>query len=212
MKALHSSRRTGAETLLKALSEPFSSAAMPSTAAGGTLLPETILGPADAHTHRRWSHYAASTSFQPYSGRYNSQSRAFSATLNNNTSGSEGGAPRPASSPLSSSFSRPPIEKTIAKGEDPNPRPPGAALKRAANALDVLNAEPDLPPWQGDSQEHLFQKLLEYKNDLASAKKSIAVSYKWGSFGLSSYIFCGFGFKSSRLVLCIRCFLDFFFF
>jgi hypothetical protein len=172
--------------LLKALSQPSSSAAMSSTAARGTLLPETVLALADARTHRRWSHCAASTRFEPSSGRYNNQTRAFSATSNTTTSGNDGGgAARQAPIPLS----RRPIEKTAAKDEDPNPLPPGAALKRAANALDILNTEPDLPPWHAASQERLFQKLSEYKNDLASAKKSIAVCLNEEGLRLTYFFF-----------------------
>ncbi|KAH7619619.1 hypothetical protein Ndes2526B_g06599 [Nannochloris sp. 'desiccata'] len=176
MNLLYSSRRNGSQILIKALAQPSSSAARPSTAAGGTFLPQTILGPADAHTHRRWSHYAASTRFEPSSGRHNSQTRAFSATANRNASDNDGSAPWPASPPLSSSLSRRPIQKAVAEVQDPNPIPPGAALKRAANALDILNAVPDLPPWQAASQERLSQELLEYRNDLASAKKSVAAA------------------------------------
>ena len=186
MSLLYLSRRNGAQTLLKALTQPSSSAAMTSTAAGGTPLPETIIGPADAYTHRRWSHYAASTSstshsssFSPISG----QRRAFSAGENNTVAGdgksgssineSVSTQPSPTSSPRRLAQA---ITSTV-DGKDPNPRPPGAALKRAAHALDHLNSkEPDLPPWQAASHERLSQELFEYRNDLASAKKSVTVS------------------------------------
>jgi hypothetical protein len=181
MSLLYSSRRNGTQMLLKALVQPTSSAAMPSPAAGSTTsLPETILGPADAHTHRRWSHYAASTSQPSIFGQSHRQSRAFSAASSSGSS--KGGAahappPPPPSFSSSTQFPRRPIQKT-ADGDDPNPLPPGAALKRAAHALDTLNSEPELPPWQAVSQERLSRELLEYRNDLASAKRSVTAARK----------------------------------
>lgn len=162
MSLIYLSRRNGAQMLLKTLTQPSSSAAMTSTAARGTPLPETIIGPADAYTHRRWSHYAASTSctsssssFSPISG----QRRAFSAGENNTAAGDgkSGSTNETVSSQPSSTSSPRRLAQAITTsvdGKDPNPRPPGAALKRAAHALDHLNSkEPDLPPWQAASHE-----------------------------------------------------------
>jgi hypothetical protein len=183
MSLLYPSRRHGTQTLLKALTQPCSSAAMTSPAPGCTSLPETILGPADAYTHRRWSHYAASTSYTSLPGRFHpSQARAFSTGPSENDtpsggSGSRGvhAPPPPPPSLASPRFPRRPIIKETVDGEDPSPPPPGAALKRVAHTLDHLNLEPELPPWQAVSSERLSRELFEYRNDLASAKKSVTV-------------------------------------
>lgn len=157
MAHVYVTRRHGSRLVVNALLQPGPSAAMTSLICGtASPAPISFAAPLPTETpatvHRRWSHYAASSSTSA-----THRSISYSATV--------------AASPAHSAASATHRTSHDAKVDGSVGLPPGAALRRAVRPHDSLDPKGShTPPWQDASEERLSKELQEYRKDLLLTK------------------------------------------